>query len=91
MNMFAKQISSSDLNQIKAALPAKIMNGRLSELLERIPYISESVKSVKYLEGEHATLIDIDTQDLAERDKINVDLDELIDALLVSKISAQKN
>lgn len=90
MNMFAKQISSSDLNQIKAALPAKIMNGRLSELLERIPYISESVKSVKYLEREHATLIDIDTQDLAERDKINVDLDELIDALLVSKISAQK-
>lgn len=91
MNMFSKQISSSDFNQIKAALPAKIMNGRLSELLERIPYISESVKSVKYLEGEHATLIYIDTQDLAERDKINVDLDELIDALLVSKISAQKN
>lgn len=90
MNMFATKISNVDQNQIKAALPVKIMGGRLSELLERIPYISESVKSVRYLEGEHSALIDVSTQDVAEVDGIKFDLQELVEALLVSKIAPQK-
>ncbi|MHC8304347.1 aminoacyl--tRNA ligase-related protein [Pseudomonas sp. PB3P13] len=78
------------MNQIKATLPPKIKNGRLSELLERIPYISESVKSVQYLESDHCALVDIDTDNFAERESISVDLEELVEALLVAKISPQK-
>ncbi|VVM78620.1 hypothetical protein PS645_02146 [Pseudomonas fluorescens] len=90
MTMFSDQIPNATFTQIKSALPSGIKNGRLSELLERIPYVSESVKSVRYLESEHCALLDIETADLSERKKISADLEELIEALLVSKISPQK-
>ena len=90
MNSLSNRIASAPLNQIKAALPPKIKNGRLSELLERIPYLSESVKSVQYLESDHCAVVDIDTDDFSERESIRVDLEALVDVLLVAKISPQK-
>lgn len=90
MNMIAAELAGTGRTTITAPLPAKITGGRLSELLERIPYISESVKSVKYLEFEHSAYIELSVNDPIEVDAINNDLQELIAALLVSKIAAQK-
>lgn len=90
MNMYVGSTPDYNMNALKFELPAKITSGRLSELLERIPYISEFVKSVQYVESGHLALVEVSTQDCVERESIWADLQELVDALLASKISPQK-
>lgn len=90
MNMYVGLTSNDNLDPLRFELPAKITSGRLSELLERIPYISELVDSVEYVDDGHLALVEVSTQDCLKREGILADLQELVDALLVSKISPQK-
>ena len=68
-------------------LPQKIRDGRLSELLERVPYLSEAVSRVTYDPDLHA----VEVIHASEADtEVSTALTELVDVLLASRIKAQK-
>jgi seryl-tRNA synthetase len=90
MNMMSDVIAGQAGNQINLPLPAKITGGRLSEFLERVPYLDVAVTSVRYVEDGHAAVIDTVPLSDEQGAKIAADLQELLAALIESKILAQK-
>jgi len=90
MNTLVNDIFSIETGQVTLLLPRKINGGRLSELLERIPYVSENVKSVSYSDQGHCAIINVESSEADQMDLLRSDLQELVEALLASKIAAQK-
>jgi len=90
MNMMSDVAAGQAANQIQLPLPPRITGGRLSEFLERVPYLDVAVTSVQYVEDGHAAVIDTTPLSGEQSAKIASDLQELVEALLVSKIIAQK-
>lgn len=90
MNMMSDVPAGQAGNEINLPLPAKISGGRLSEFLERVPYLDVAVTSVRYVAEGHAAVIDTVPLSGEQGEKIASDLQELLAALMESKIIAQK-
>ena len=79
--------SNSVPRQCVVALPERIKGGRLSELLERVPYLSEQVLQVAYDQARHEVrFTHADTDDA----RLSQAVHELVDVLLTARILAQK-
>ncbi len=86
MNVMNNPIDSS-LKPCVVSLPERIKGGRLSELLERIPYLSEQVLRVTYDEARHEIMV---THSDSNDAQLTQAVQELVDVLLASRILAQR-
>ncbi len=77
-------------SEIVGSLSEKIKGGRLSEFLERVPYIDESVQGVSYEEIIHSAVIVLKSASPISVELVSKGLQDLEEALLGSKILPQK-
>lgn len=62
------------------------MLGKLDLLMERIPYLAETITGVTYMETDHTVVVALDTEESAEAEELREDYAALCDSLMQTRV-----